>query len=325
MSCPKRVAPAPTRTTCPPPVTEGNCIDCHTSEPALAAFVPEVEIEVSGCPPPPLILGPFMFLVSEEFLTTTHGKIGCQTCHKGQSPGDVKSAHEGLVPDPSVDGAACKACHEDIVSNYATAVHNTQRGQLTTLEARSYPGAVKKEKELAEVWKVDCATCHTSCGSCHVSHPKPVLGGLLQGHQFLKTPPVEETCSKCHGKIVPLYLGEYGFGDVHWLKANMSCIDCHRETELHGSGEAYTTMHAVEEKPKCTDCHDQIQLFQRPVHFIHQGRLSCYVCHSSGPSPSCFSCHLGFEDGEKFRYAEKAIHTFKIGLNPYPTRQCPYQ
>ena len=69
-------------------------------------------------------------LLSQDFLSSTHGTIDCATCHGGQSPGDMASAYAGLVKDPSLNGEACVGCHEEIVQHYATSLHSTLQGQV---------------------------------------------------------------------------------------------------------------------------------------------------------------------------------------------------
>ena len=309
--------------------SEEGCIGCHTSLPLLSDLAVEEPVveEVASCgAPPPNIPKAEKLLISAEFLEQdVHGKLGCTECHGGQ-PGDVTSAHQGVVRDPSMEGDACKDCHTEIVDRYATALHNTLLGQVTAVEARSHAGIM--EQELAVVNEVDCATCHTSCGQCHVSRPNPAKGGLVAGHEFLGTPSMNEACIRCHGtsKEGGLYLADYGTGDVHWIQAAMTCTDCHSGTELHGSGVLYTNRYEVEEAPDCEDCHPQPGLDETGAHAIHQDKLSCYVCHSAGPVETCTGCHEGYnEDGTRFRTSEEISYVFKIGMNPDRTEEYPYE
>lgn len=307
---------------------EKTCIECHTSSTILQELAVEDPVveETDGCgAPPPNIPKSEKLLVSEDFQNDIHSKIGCVACHQGQDPGDMVTAHVGIVRDPSVDGEACKGCHKDIVSRYDTALHNTLQGQISAVEARSHPGIM--DQELAEVNEVDCTTCHATCGQCHISRPDVAKGGLIDGHLFLPQSSMREVCVRCHGtsKEGGLYLADYGVGDVHWIQGRMTCMDCHREAELHGSGTAYTTMYEVKELPSCTDCHGDEELAKAGTHAIHQDKLSCYVCHSAGPVQTCIGCHEGYADGKRYRTSERIEYTFKVGLNPNPTQRHPYQ
>jgi hypothetical protein len=162
-----------------------------------------------------------------------------------------------------------------------------------------------------------CASCHATCGDCHVSKPpfstNPlILGGLQQGHLFAKTPPMTLTCAGCHGgRVAPEYTGQYeGFpADVHFSKANMSCTDCHTGAQMHGRGST-TAPHryAVQSRPSCLTCHPQAAAgaSRLKVHTVHGGALACQVCHG-GVSKSCATCHAG--------RGATSFPTLKIGRN----------
>lgn len=308
-------------------VTEGTCVECHLSKDTLESLAvdePMIE-ETGGCgAPPPNIPKSEKLLIGEDFLDDIHGKLGCVSCHQGNSPGNMESSHEGMVRDPSIDEKACGGCHPDTVSNYSTALHNTLQGQITAVEARSHPGIM--DQELAEVNEVDCTTCHATCGQCHVSRPDVAKGGLIDGHLFLRESSMNEVCVRCHGtsKEGGLYLADYGVGDVHWIQAKMTCMDCHDGTELHGSGTIYANRYEVQELPRCTDCHSAEELAKVQSHLIHQDEVSCYVCHSAGPVQTCLGCHEGYEDGKRYRTSEKIDYIFKIGLNSDPSDIHPY-
>ena len=67
-------------------------------------------------------------LVSEDFLSTTHGEIACEDCHGGNPAGKNKTAsHEGMDPLPSVNDPeeACGECHDEIVATAKDSLHAT--------------------------------------------------------------------------------------------------------------------------------------------------------------------------------------------------------
>ncbi len=309
-------------------VIERTCVECHLSKDTLESLTvdePMIE-ETGGCgAPPPNIPKSEKLLVGEDFLDDIHGKLACVSCHQGVSPGNMESSHQGLLRDPSIDDKTCGGCHQDTVSKYSTALHNTLQGQITAVEARSHPGIM--DQELAEVNQVDCTTCHATCGQCHVSRPDVAKGGLISGHEFLAQSSMFEVCVRCHGtsKQGGPYLADYGVGDVHWIQGKMTCMDCHKGEELHGSGTPYANRYQVQELPSCTDCHSAENLAKVQSHVIHQNKLSCYVCHSAGPVETCLGCHEGYEDGKRYRTSEKIDYIFKIGLNPNPTELYPYR
>ncbi len=310
-----------------PTVIERTCVECHLSKDTLESLAvdePMIE-ETGGCgAPPPNIPKSEKLLVGEDFLNDIHGKLACVSCHQGVSPGNMESSHEGMVRDPSIDDKACGGCHQETVSKYSTALHNTLQGQITAVEARSHPGIM--DQELAEVNEVDCTTCHATCGQCHISRPDVAKGGLIDGHLFLRESSMNEVCVRCHGtsKEGGLYLADYGVGDVHWIQGRMTCMDCHKGEELHGSGTVYANRYEVQELPTCTDCHSAEELAKVQSHLIHQDKLSCYVCHSAGPVETCLGCHEGYEDGKRYRTSEKIDYIFKIGLNSNPSDIHPY-
>jgi thiosulfate/3-mercaptopyruvate sulfurtransferase len=114
-----------------------------------------------------------VFVSDETFVESVHGMQGCITCHGGASGMEEKgAAHEGVVREPdSVE--ACGPCHADTVATDANSLHSNLTGYMKVLTARSTPDKIP---QLEEMMDKHCATCHTSCGQCHVSMPAN-LGG----------------------------------------------------------------------------------------------------------------------------------------------------
>jgi thiosulfate/3-mercaptopyruvate sulfurtransferase len=211
---------------------------------------------------------------AEEFPDTVHGHISCSKCHNGIQSSDKDEAHEGLVARPSQgDPNVCSECHADIAAVYPNSLHATQQGYWTVLDARSVP---ENHAALETMFGNHCATCHTSCGDCHVSQPMNVGGGLFDGHLFSRTPPMTRSCTACHGsRVGNEYLGKNeGFpGDVHFREGRMNCVDCHSSHELHGQPSNCTQCHTAPEEsalapadhryaglqsPTCESCHPDI-------------------------------------------------------------------
>jgi thiosulfate/3-mercaptopyruvate sulfurtransferase len=141
----------------------------------------------------------------------------------------------------------------------------------------------------------------------------------MDGHQFLKRPPMEEGCGTCHGgRVAPEYLGKNeGFPpDVHWQKAKLDCVSCHSAAQMHGDGTAYPDRHAVKNKPQCIACHPNAKAAGSPIvqHAVHGDKVNCVVCHST-VYKGCEGCHLG--------QGAKSSLQFKIGKSSRP--DAPYQ
>lgn len=271
---------------------------------------------------------------SEKFLPTTHGQIACVDCHSGVQSPDKEIAHEGLIASPSAEPEKfCGDCHEDQTTTYPFALHSTQQGYWTALETRA--GDVpENHPALEEMFGNHCATCHTTCGECHVSQPKNVGGGLFTGHVFELTPPMTRSCTACHGsRVGNEFLGKNeGIpGDVHFREARMNCVKCHEGAELHGTAtdaeSAEVNRLAGMESPKCTECHVEVLPGgdENPMHQVHGNTLSCQVCHSVTYT-SCDGCHVAVSEtsGNPFFETEATYQTFLIGRNPIQSGDRPY-
>ena len=268
----------------------------------------------------------------EKFGATDHGEQACTDCHGGVQSADKATAHTGLIASPSADPQKyCGECHEDEVAAYPNALHNTQAGYWTAIDTRA-GDAPESHAALETMFGNHCATCHTTCGECHVSQPKNVGGGLFSGHVFEKTPPMTRSCTACHGsRVGNEFLGKNeGIpGDVHFREARMNCVKCHEGADLHGSADGTAPDHrlAGAEEPRCVDCHesaaggDDIQMHQ-----THGETLSCQVCHSVTYT-SCDGCHVAISEasGKPFFETQATYQTFFIGRNPNPSDERPYR
>lgn len=291
----------------------GTCLGCHTNAGLLMQTVkPPPATSEDSCaaaPGRPAFLNSF---VNIEFPNSTHGKIGCSGCHQGDPTAkDAGGAHAGMTKAVST----CNDCHSEIVSRYATSLHNTLNGMAHALKLRS--GDLNFHK-LNPMWKADCATCHASCSDCHLTLPEAVGGGLIKGHEFFKRPPMEQTCAVCHGsRAGGEYLGhnEGLPADVHFT-AGLDCLDCHKN-DLHGDGETYTDRWQVKDRAQCTDCHLKVPNTKSRNHGIEHQDVSCQVCHSQAYQ-NCFACHSDDKDGTYTRTVGHKELALKIGDNTAP-------
>ena len=257
-----------------------------------------------------------VFLNEASFFETVHGRYGCITCHGGADAIDDKeAAHEGLVREP-VSAEACGDCHVDQVITDANSLHSNLTGYTTVLAARSAP---EKMAQLGVMMENHCDKCHTTCGQCHVSRPTNLGGGLVAGHEFKKIPPMNLTCTGCHGsRIENEYKGknEGVKADVHWVKGGLPCFACHSADEMHGALGEFDHRYDGPPTPSCQEanCHpgvaagDGIQQHSE----LHFEALSCQVCHST-TYKNCYSCHVALEDDTPYFRTDESQMLFKIG------------
>jgi thiosulfate/3-mercaptopyruvate sulfurtransferase len=250
----------------------------------------------------------------KAFLASAHAQRGCVGCHGGVEGETSKDeAHVGMRPDPSegVANSCNDFCHAG-VANYSRAVHSTQAGYLALFERRSGLD-LTTHPDLSDGFASDCASCHASCGDCHISQPKNVGGGLITGHRINKTPDMTRNCTACHGsRVGDEYRGQndYASADVHYRPGAMTCMGCHTGAEMHGDGTRPERRYAVANMPQCVDCHDDVAT-ANDYHNTHFDDMSCQVCHSQ-TYKGCNSCHVG--EG----ITGSSYPIFKIGRNPIP-------
>lgn len=271
-----------------------------------------------------------IFVDSEIAEDEYHGELSCEECHGGDpNEPDWKKAHKGVVKDPSYPDPSqtCGECHEDIAKNYETSIHIGQAPFKKMIDIRANPDKAVYEKVDA-AREFHCSSCHSSCGQCHISRPESVGGGLLEGHLFQKSPPMQQVCTACHGSRIEK---EY-FGKNNGLKPDIhkeeyfKCSKCHKADEMHGDGKDYDSRYEVENGPKCVNCHNAIydvKSENAKTHWIHKDQVSCNVCHSQ-PYKNCYACHVGKDKhGLKFFKTKGSLIDFKIGLNPLRSKRRP--
>lgn len=270
--------------------------------------------------------------VKPNFLETDHGEIPCHHCHGGNPENDDwRAAHTGVVKDPTYPDptAACGGCHAGIVASAVNSLHFT----LTPMKEAILQRSGNQHPTVLRIMDVamdrHCLVCHASCGQCHVSRPDYADGGFLAAHKFIKKPSMDTTCASCHGGRV---YGEYTGADsdyeadVHYADQDMTCMDCHKSTEMHASATGLKTRLDLPELPACRTCHPDA-VAENAVnrsHAIHGGKVACQVCHAQA-GKSCFSCHVGTDNkGLPYYKCKETRMVFKIGLNPAKCEERPY-
>jgi 3-mercaptopyruvate sulfurtransferase SseA len=255
-------------------------------------------------------------LVSKDFLSTSHGKISCESCHGGDPASMNKAAaHKGMDPYPSINNPqkSCGECHGEIVATAKDSLHATLSTFHEVLKSRAN---MDKWGLIDEARKNHCAACHTSCGGCHVSRPKFAQKGFIKGHVFNKSSDPLNQCTACHGsRVGNEFSGQRGRGDVHASKG-MECFTCHQAKEMHAAApKDLKSRYHLKEMGHCTDCHKDLKNGSVRDHAIHVDKVQCQVCHSQ-TYVNCYSCHVG-KDSEKtpFFQNRRELETMKIGLN----------
>lgn len=259
-----------------------------------------------------------------------HSELTCVDCHGG-NPEDSnwETAHKGVVRDPTYPKPqVCMDCHDQSPEQYGNSLHYTTQPMIDAIMARTTNDPKIRDKVEAAA-RNNCGKCHASCGQCHVSRPDSAGGGFLNSHKFVKTPPMQQVCTACHGsRVGNEYLGENKScqADIHHEKARMTCEKCHKADEMHGDGIAYKNRYEVKNRPRCIDCHEKIfgpESQNRETHKIHRSKVSCQVCHSQAYT-SCVSCHIGkTKDGRKYYEVKDHELGFKIGLSPLKSKDRP--
>lgn len=266
-------------------------------------------------------------LVSEEFLESPHGEVSCTDCHGGNAVvADKDKAHKDFDPYPSINRPqeTCGDCHEEIAESAPKSLHAT----LST-----FPKFLKK-RATSDTWeRVDhgrqqhCASCHATCGSCHVSRPQYVGNGFINGHMFRAQPDTINQCMACHGsRIGNEFAGNRGQGDVHLRKYTMVCKDCHKAEEMHAAApEDIENRYHLKEAASCKDCHKELRYGSVIDHRIHKNKVQCQVCHSQSYT-NCYSCHTGTDENNLTYFVTNDDHEgIKIGLNPDRTLKSSYK
>ncbi len=310
-----------------PGVNVASCEGCHTNYAYLqAVYTPDTAAPAGGCGGDAPHYEPYdrVYMGGEgfkEYKKSAHYAVGCVGCHNGaDGTSDKNLAHSGnFVSHPSaLYEAKCGNCHQAIVNNFKTSIHNGF-GQMRKVTIRSGLSGSQDFSQLPahqkEGYNKNCATCHGTCGNCHIVRPLIGGGGLAQGHQFKKTPDMISVCVTCHvSRGGHAYLGVAAGTqpDAHLTKKGYKCMDCHTGAELHGDGQPVEQRYAYSKLPKCTQCHTNSQS-SNEFHMKHFNDFNCQVCHSQNYN-NCGSCHIHGDGARVPSYLG-----YKIAKNPLPT------
>ena len=160
-----------------------SCVGCHTNYAHLKdVYTPDTAAPVGGCggdaphyePYDRVYLGGSGY---DSYKDGYHKGIGCTGCHGGINGTHEKElAHSGdFLRHPSVlYEQKCGMCHDSITSNFKSSLHNGT-GQKRKVTMRSGLEGAHQFDDLPahqiEGYNANCATCHGTCGNCHVNRP----------------------------------------------------------------------------------------------------------------------------------------------------------
>lgn len=311
------------------------CEGCHTNLDHLKeVYTPDEGGGVSGCggdaphyePYDRVHMGGAGYTAFKE---SGHYGIGCTGCHNGNDNVDSsdktgkEQAHSGdFIAHPSEHYQdKCASCHEDITNGFTTSIHHGT-GQKRKVSMRNGLEGAHEFDKLSETHKAgynkNCATCHGTCGNCHIVRPLIAGGGLADGHNFNKKPDMVSTCAACHtsrGWHAYAGIGDNTVPDVHFKELGYKCMDCHTGAEIHGDGQPVERRYAYEKLPKCTNCHADANKEENDFHEQHYSDFNCQVCHSQDYN-NCGSCHIPGDSKSGAGARVPAYMDFKIALNP---------
>jgi thiosulfate/3-mercaptopyruvate sulfurtransferase len=310
----------------PDPDDVASCEGCHTNYAHLQeVYTPDTAAPVGGCGGEAPHYEPYDRVYMggdgyEAYKTSGHYELGCVACHNGvDNTEDKATAHSGdFIRHPSAFAEEkCGSCHQAIVDDFKTSIHNGT-GQKRKVAMRSGLNGPEDFDQLPqhqiEGYNANCATCHGTCGNCHIVRPPIAGGGLSAGHNFTKTPDMVTVCVSCHvsrGGHAYLGIASGTQPDVHLTSMSYKCINCHDGAELHGDGNPVEQRYAYDKLPECEECHSDLKS-TNSYHSIHIGDFNCQVCHSQNYN-NCGSCHI-HGDGARV----PAYLGYKIASNPIP-------
>jgi thiosulfate/3-mercaptopyruvate sulfurtransferase len=303
-----------------------SCEGCHTNYAHLqAVYSPDTAAPAGGCGGEAPHYEPYdrVFMGGQgyiDFKNSSHYDVGCVGCHNGKDgTSDKKLAHsDSFISHPSaIYDQKCKTCHEAISNNFKTSLHHGM-GQKRKVTMRSGLSGYKEFDKLPahqiEGYNSNCATCHGTCGNCHIVRPPIGGGGLANGHKFTKTPDMNSVCVTCHvsrGGHAYLGVASGTQPDVHLTKMGYRCTECHKGDELHGDGVEVDQRYAYTKLPTCTSCHKGLES-KNTYHSMHYNTFNCQTCHSQNYN-NCGSCHIHGSGARVPSYM-----SYKIAMNPLP-------
>lgn len=283
------------------------CQNCHFSLSALQASAADANYADA-------------YLIEPESVVTTHGKLGCLTCHGGDGAAAEKdAAHAGLVADMSAeDPEKCVICHQDLPD------------EIPGDRLRVPHGVVIERILQGDPCDVNCSDCHggvghgfdpvsgktfcsmTVCVDCHEERELEVqMADCDACHLGPHDVATSLTCNDCHTSTETWEQVDLGIHPVELLghHGEVACFQCHQYPNFKGLNNVCTDCHesghANWGDQECTVCHDPGATWDLVAatwdgHQEHWDqykgqhlKVACRGCHFAGYDldPSCTTCH----------------------------------
>jgi DmsE family decaheme c-type cytochrome len=258
-----------------PPVSAGQCADCH--DPHASEH------------------GKLLEASPREICVTCHGDIlpeQARSVHEVARSGECTSCHDPHAsPHPSMlvqpGNGTCLACHDDLARALAAATYKHSPVEKSCLTCHDPHASVDQPAMLKKDERVLCTGCHATgreffvkahrgypvaearCTSCHDPHGSSNRGSLWA---TVHPPVASGLCDQCHqGVAAADPLATKGSGVD-------ACRPCHAEV-VNRTFTAERTHWPVVEGEGCLNCHGP-----------HATRVSGLL--RAEPAELCFGCHV---------------------------------
>jgi hypothetical protein len=293
----------PTPADLPPgthPVTNAECISCHTTETFLNAFPDHTGPDVVGAG----ITCDSCHGVSAIGPPSGHPvpAVDCGTCH-----GIVSFSMGGVFNHRLIDSAVqtCESCHNET---------NTINAPAKSSAPVPHPATI-----------ADCGTCHgtdtfvggfdhtgivSDCGlACHIADGSGTASGMPPSTPLYAHMPTLLDCSVCHTP------GTFATGTYDHAGVTMNCTSCHND--VISAGKPFNHIPTTPDDQDCVDCHFSTITFTGAI-FSHAGVVdNCVSCHDGNittgqpanhlpTTQDCIVCHT---TTDPFKPALNFAHT----------------
>ncbi|OQX95005.1 hypothetical protein B6I21_07660, partial [candidate division KSB1 bacterium 4572_119] len=226
------------------------CLDCH-ADPTLTTTRDGKVLQ--------------MYIKKGDYVKSTHGEVGCVSCHDDVNPEDLPHAEK-------LKKVECQNCHEDEYDSYHASLHGDAYNR-------------------GDPYAPTCVHCHGShyvlpptnpesptyvmniplmCGRCHKEDTD-----MVKRHNIPEKDIIQNYSMSIHGE------GLFNRG----LIVTAVCTNCHTPHKILPHTDPNSSIHRNNIAKTCMQCHAQIE----QVHLkVIRGELWEKQPHSI---PACIECH----------------------------------
>jgi len=231
----------------------GECAACHADQERLEETAASAEEAQSS-------------YIEASLTESTHGRLGCVTCHQGTpDTEDIDAAHTGLVDDASVYFQEdCLLCHRELPDEYADDNLLAPHDQVVDGSAED----------------LTCGDCHGSVGHGY----DPVTGEVIISM---------EACIDCHEeRSLPVECNVCHTEMAAW-SPDTDCALCHLDPQVESLEDTNLLAYAhAQEGLECLDCHNDLEALGQ----VHEGAVpGAPVTELRVEMQFCFDCHVANE------------------------------